>query len=151
MTEADLPFAAALYASTRAEEVAASGWPLADQHSFLAQQHRAQHEHYKAHYPGMAWLILEQEGQAVGRLYLMEWESEFRVVDISLVASHRGRGIGAALFGDLMALAGARDKKLSIHVEKNNPARRLYDRLGFELAADKGVYDLLEWQPRRDG
>ena len=33
---------------------------------------------------------------------------------------------------------------MSIHVEKNNPAMQLYVRLGFTVAEDKGVYDLME-------
>lgn len=147
MTDEDLPFVAALYASTRIEELAGTGWPDDLRDGFLDQQHRAQHQHYQAHYPGLEWMILEQDGGAIGRLYLVEWPREFRIVDISLSARCRGKGIGAALFADLLAAAAARGKIVSIHVEKANPARRLYRRLGFEVVADKGVYDLLEWCP----
>ena len=147
MNDADLPFVAALYASTRFEELAGTGWPDSIRDAFLEQQHRAQHQHYQAHYPGLEWLILEAGGEAIGRLYVVEWAGEFRVVDISLAAPHRGRGIGAALFADLLAAAAALGKNVSIHVEKANPARRLYERLGFEVVADKGIYDLLEWHP----
>jgi hypothetical protein len=34
---------------------------------------------------------------------------------------------------------------VSIHVEKLNPAMRLYRRLGFVTEEDKGVYDLMRW------
>ena len=34
---------------------------------------------------------------------------------------------------------------MTIHVEKNNPAMRLYRRLGFRTEEDKGVYDLMRW------
>ncbi|RYZ82691.1 MAG: GNAT family N-acetyltransferase, partial [Proteobacteria bacterium] len=34
---------------------------------------------------------------------------------------------------------------LSIHVERLNPALRLYQRLGFQMIEDKGVYLLREW------
>jgi hypothetical protein len=46
-----------------------------------------------------------------------------------------------------MAEARSASKPIRIHVEKNNPARSLYDRLGFAFYRDDGVYDLLEWQP----
>jgi len=146
MTDADLPFVAALYASTRAEEVAATGWPDDLRRAFLAQQHEAQHSHYRKFYPEAERLIIEREGEAIGRLYLAEWERELRVVDIALVPAARGTGIGCAILRDVQALATARGKAVSIHVEKNNPARRLYDRLGFAAVEDKGVYDLLEWR-----
>ena len=41
---------------------------------------------------------------------------------------------------------GAAGKALSIHVEKFNPALRLYERLGFSVKEDKGVYLLMEWR-----
>ena len=143
----DLPFLAAVYFSTRAEEVAATGWPREMQHQFLAQQFDAQHRHYQRHYPDAEWLVIERDGEAVGRLYIEEWPTQIRIIDISLLPAARGFGIGAAIFDDMFEQARTRAKKVSIHVEKNNPARRLYLRLGFETVADEGVYDLLEWQP----
>ena len=149
--EEDLPFAAALYASTRAEEVAQTGWPAEVQQAFLAQQHEAQHQFYRAQYDGAEWLIVERDGVAIGRLYLVEWTREFRVIDIALVPEARGGGIGGALLADIMGAAAAAGKAVSAHVERNNPALRLYARLGFGLAEDKGVYLLLEWRaPERD-
>jgi len=146
MAEADLPFVAVLYASTRAEEVALTGWPIDGQRAFLAQQHEAQHSHYRIHYADMAWLILERDGEPVGRLYLDERTDELRIVDISLLPGARGLGFGRALLEDVQDLARAGGKAVSIHVEKNNPARQLYDRIGFAFVEDKGVYDLLEWR-----
>jgi ribosomal protein S18 acetylase RimI-like enzyme len=34
-----------------------------------------------------------------------------------------------------------------IHVEHRNPAKRLYERLGFRPAADRGYYLLMERAP----
>jgi ribosomal protein S18 acetylase RimI-like enzyme len=148
MTDADLPFAAALYASTRAEELAQTGWSMEQQQAFLATQHEAQHHHYRTHYDGAEWLIVEREGEAIGRLYLVEWPRELRIIDIALVPDAKAQGIGGALLVDIMARAAGACKAVTAHVERNNPALRLYDRLGFTLAEDKGVYLLLEWRPR---
>ena len=50
-----------------------------------------------------------------------------------------------ALHADDLLDEGARTgKRVSIHVEKNNPALRLYERLGFAPIVDKGVYHLME-------
>ena len=147
MTDDDLPFVAALYASTRAEELAPLPWPDENKRAFLEQQHRAQHAHYRAHYADADWLILEREGHPIGRLYLDEWREQLRVIDISLAAEARGEGIGGAILADIIAAAGTAGKGVSIHVEKTNPARHLYERLGFELVEDKGVYDLMAWRP----
>ena len=146
-TEDDLPFFAALYASTREEEMAQSGWPPELQRAFLQQQHEAQHAHYANVYAEAERLVVLHGGEAIGRLYLSEWPSQIRIVDISLVPDARGRGLGDALLRDLQADAASRGKGVSIHVEKFNPARNLYVRLGFELVEDKGIYDLMMWRP----
>jgi ribosomal protein S18 acetylase RimI-like enzyme len=39
-------------------------------------------------------------------------------------------------------------RSVSIHVEVHNRAAGLYARLGFEVAADLGVYRRMEWRPR---
>jgi ribosomal protein S18 acetylase RimI-like enzyme len=147
MIDADLPFAAALYASTRAEELASLPWPAEVKQAFLAQQHAAQHAHYRQHYRDMEAMIVERRDAAIGRLYLYEMPSEIRIVDISLIPEARRQGIGAALLRDLFAEAAPRGKSITIHVEKNNPARTLYARLGFTiLDDDRGAYDLWEWR-----
>jgi ribosomal protein S18 acetylase RimI-like enzyme len=59
----------------------------------------------------------------------------------------RGQGIGAALLRDVLADAAPSGRNVTIHVEKNNPARTLYARLGFTiLDEDRGAYDLWEWR-----
>ncbi len=146
-TEADQPFLALVYASTRVEEVAQTGWPLEMQHQFLAHQADAQHRHYREHYPNAEWLVIERGGEPVGRLFIEEWPSQIRLIDIALLPAARGDGVGGAILADLMEMAAAAAKPLSIHVERNNPAMRLYLRLGFAKIDEHGVYDLMEWQP----
>jgi len=147
--DADLPFIAELYASTRREEVAVTGWPSEAQEAFLRQQHEAQHRHYSLHYADAEWLIVERDGEAIGRLYLRESAEGLHIVDISLVPQWRGQGIGGAILRDILALARERAMPLSIHVEKVNPARRLYARLGFAVVADRGLYDLMRAEPQK--
>lgn len=147
MTDEDLAFVAALYASTRAEEVASTGWPPEMQQAFLDQQHRAQHQHYRGAYPEGEWLIIERGGQAVGRLYLAEVGADINLIDISLLAEARGAGLGGAIMADLRDHAAARGKGIELYVEKFNPARRLYLRLGFAAVEEAGVYDRMVWRP----
>lgn len=148
ITDDDLPFLFAVYASTRAEELAVTGWPEEMKQQFLAQQFDAQHRHYQRHYPDAEWLVIERGGEAVGRLYVEEWESQMRIIDISLLPAARGGGAGSAILGDLMRDAAAKSKRVSIQVERTNPAMRLYHRLGFVTLEEQEVYHRLEWEPR---
>jgi ribosomal protein S18 acetylase RimI-like enzyme len=68
-------------------------------------------------------------------------------VDITLLPEHCGAGIGTGILRDLLAEAAAAGKPVRIHVERQNPAWRLYERLGFAPIEDKGVYYLMEWRP----
>jgi GNAT superfamily N-acetyltransferase len=145
MTDADLPFLARLYASTRMEELAPVDWPETQKAAFLQMQFDAQHAHYRQHYHGTDWLVILRAGEPVGRLYLARWAREHRIVDIALLPAHRRAGLGTALLHDLLDEAAAAGKPVTIHVEKFNPALRLYERLGFAAVEDKGVYDLMRW------
>ena len=141
--EADLPFIADLYVSTRAGEFDAMGWPAEMQRAFLLSQHAAQHRHYRAHYPDAHWSIIERGDERIGRFYWHATSRELHVIDISLLPQHRGGGIGGALLIDLIAHAETQGKDVSLQVEKHNRARNLYHRLGFAKTADDGVYETL--------
>ena len=146
ISDDDLPFLAELYASTRADEVAQAGWSEEQAGEFLQQQFDAQHAHYMKHYPDADWLVVEFQGEAVGRLYLERWPTQHRLIDIALMPEFKGRGLGVAMIQDLRDEARAAEKSLTLHVEKFNPARDLYMSLGFTVEEDKGVYDLMRWQ-----
>ena len=145
IVETDLPFLAKVYASTRAEELAPVPWSDTEKAAFLDAQFRAQHAHYQRYCPNADWLVTMRGGEDIGRLYLERWPTQHRIIDIAFLPEHRGKGLGEALLRDLMDEAAAAGKAVSIHVEKFNPAMRLYRRLGFETEEDKGVYDLMRW------
>jgi len=144
IADADLPFLFRLYASTREEELAGVDWPAEQKEAFVRQQFEAQHAWYQENYAGSSFDVVEVDGEPAGRLYVARWENEVRIVDISLLPAHRGRGLGGALLAQLLAEADAQGKPVSVHVERFNPALRLYERLGFRFREDKGVYLLLE-------
>ncbi|MEM9304964.1 MAG: GNAT family N-acetyltransferase [Pseudomonadota bacterium] len=144
MTEADLDFLARLYASTRSEEMAQVPWSAEQKADFLAFQFTAQHTHYQEHFAAASFDVVEVDGVAAGRLYVERREDEIRLIDIALLPDFRGRGIGSELLGDLIDEAIRAALPLRIHVEHNNPAMRLYQRLGFEKIDEHGVYHLME-------
>ncbi len=145
ITPEDDSFLAAVYASTRAEELAVTGWSDEEKAVFCRRQFDAQSAHYREHYLGASFQVIEGDGRPIGRLYVARWEKEIRIVDIALLPEFRGAGIGTRLLHDLQDEARAAGKSLTIHVERFNPALRLYERLGFKQIEDKGVYLLLRW------
>lgn len=142
-----MPFLSRLYASTRLDELAVTSWTDAQKAGFLDMQFQAQHAHYRKHYPEADWLVVERDRQDIGRLYIERWPSQHRIIDIAFLPEHRRKGYGRALLRDLIGEAWLAGKSASIHVEKHNPARRLYVELGFAVLEDKGVYDLMACAP----
>jgi len=144
MSDADLPFLEALYASTRWEEMQATGWREQEVRQFLAFQFKAQHTEYQKHYGDAAFDVILYDGEPAGRLYLQERKNEFRIVDIALRPAFRGGGLGRHLLEGILARAKARGKMVRIHVEHNNRAMGLYRRLGFVQVEEVGLYFLME-------
>jgi ribosomal protein S18 acetylase RimI-like enzyme len=148
ITAADMPFLLELYETTRADELMQVPWSAEQKSAFVLQQFTAQHAHWQTNYTvGMSWDVLLYENVPIGRLYVGRWTGEIRVVDIAVMPEFRNSGIGTLLFRELFEEADASGCTVSIHVEIYNPARNLYERLGFEPVRELGVYLLMERKP----
>lgn len=143
----DEEFLFSVYASTRLEELALVDWTEEQKAAFLRMQFEAQSRFYVENYPGAKFQLILLDGQLVGRLYIHRRQEEIRIMDIALLSEYRRRGIGTALLQRILEEAKSKQMPVTIHVERFNPALQLYERLGFHLKEDRGVYHLLEWSP----
>jgi GNAT superfamily N-acetyltransferase len=143
----DREFVCGLYASTREVELQQVDWTPDQKAAFCRMQFEAQAAHYAHHYFDASFDIVERGGESIGRLYVYRGDRDIRIVDIVLTAAVRGLGIGTALIEQIKDEALRTGKSVSIHVERFNPALRLYRRLGFETVGEHGVYDLMRWMP----
>lgn len=144
-TAADRECLLSVYASTRADELAQVPWDAATREAFVRQQFAAQEAHYTAHHPqSQVQLIVDESDtppRGIGRLWTDRRAGALHVLDISLLAAARGRGVGTQCLLALRDEAHARGVPLTIYVEIHNPARRLYERLGFTASGEpQGLY-----------
>jgi ribosomal protein S18 acetylase RimI-like enzyme len=148
----DGPFLLRVYAGTRADELARMPWTPEQKAAFVAQQFAAQTAHYARHYPGMTADVIVLDGVPAGRLLVSRSAEDLHVVDIAIVPELRGRGAGSVLLQGLLDEATAAGKRVSIHVERENRARVLYERLGFRKVGEDDVYLAMEFRgdPSRD-
>ena len=148
---ADEAFLYSLYAGTRADEMALTGWSDTQKDAFLRMQFRFQTTHYRKHFAEASFQIVMLDQAPVGRLYVFYGASEIRLMDIALLPEHRALGIGRSIIENLLREATELDKPVTLHVERFNPALRLYQRLGFRVIEDQGVNFHMEWKaPSRD-
>ena len=98
---ADREFLLAVYASTRLDELAVTGWSDDQKEAFCRDQFCAQEAHYLQHYPTAEYAVIEEAGSPAGRWYVDRWPREIRIMDIALLPLWRGRGIGTCVLTDL--------------------------------------------------
>ena len=146
-TREDEPFLLAVYASTRAEELAAFGWNDAQREAFLRMQFRAQQLSYQARAAQTDTKLILLAGSPAGRLIVTRSKSEIRLTDIALLPEYRGKGIGTALIKDLLAEATRAGQAVRLQVLKTNRAKRLYERLGFQTVSESATHFQMEWLP----
>ncbi|KAA3609217.1 MAG: N-acetyltransferase [Calditrichaeota bacterium] len=139
-----------IYASTRENELALVPWTIEQKAVFVKQQFDAQHSYYREHFSKAQFLMVLGDGEPVGRLYRDDRENEIRIIDITLLPKFRGKGIGGKILRDILADGKRRNVLVRIHVEKHNPALRLYRRLGFQSIEEQGIYYLMEWTPSQE-
>lgn len=153
----DEAFLRALYAEVRSQELEVTGWSDEQKWQFCNMQFDAQDRHYRAQYPDGEFHLIEQfgiekaeaEAIAIGRMYCARDVAarEDVLIEMAIVAGARGRGIGSALIKSMLERAAASGHCVSLQVEPQNPARRLYARFGFVTVAGDEIREQMRWQP----
>lgn len=144
-TGEDEEFLLQLFAGTRREEIAALGANTAAAQSFIEMQFKVQRQSYNACYPAAENQIIVIDDEPIGRMLVDRTGDAIVLVDIALLENYRDRGIGSLLIRQLIDEAVARQKHVRLAVYKFNPAFRLYQRLGFVVTAEEGLYLKMEY------
>ncbi len=84
---------------------------------------------------GAAWLRL-MTGENRGYGYVDDLTPE---LSIAVLAEHRGKGVGTRLLNELFESIAGKYKAISLSVSDDNPAKRLYQRLGFVIVSREGT------------
>ena len=134
---ADVDFEHFLYASTR-DDLRPLGPEVFD--GLVGMQFRAQSMSIRLDHPQADKKIVVVEDAPAGRLIVDESGEQITVIDVSLLPEYRGQGIGTSLLRGVLAQADRMGRAIALHVEKQSRAVRLYERLGFLISGDSGLY-----------
>lgn len=80
--------------------------------------------------------IVEVGGRAVGVIAVERRLAEWFVANIAVAPAMQGQGLGAALLRSVLADAAREGLPVRLQVLRVNPARRLYERLGFVIEGE---------------
>ena len=143
VTPEDEPFLFEVYASTRIDELAGTGWDDEQKRAFIRMQFLARERSQ----PRVDDRIILLNGHPVGRMKVDRGDEAILLRDIAVLTEHRNAGVGSRLLQDLINEAAATGKPIHLHVVASSPAVRLYERLGFSRTGEEAAYLEMKWVP----
>jgi ribosomal protein S18 acetylase RimI-like enzyme len=84
-------------------------------------------------------------GEVIGWLHVHDNTDGIDLHQIYLAPAHQRGGIGADILKRLQQRAAALGRPLRLNVLVNNPARRLYERLGFRIERSDAMKHYMTW------
>ncbi|MET0290005.1 MAG: GNAT family N-acetyltransferase [Pseudoxanthomonas sp.] len=127
-TEADIPALLALRKQTMEAHMRASGADTSDAYHMAKLRKRYDQAQ-----------VLVEDGQVVGLFKADREHAPWKVIQIQLAPELQGRGLGRALLLDFIQEARDAGHDVTLNVLKQNPARTLYERLGFVITGEEGT------------
>ena len=118
--------------------------PLRSQ--LLEMQFRAQSQHYSVAFPDATDYVIDigmdPEARPIGRIYLDEPKPDSHV-DIAILPSQQGQGWGTEVVSSILDSAQAKEKVVTLRVNRLNSAIEFYRKLGFEIVGkDDFFYEM---------
>jgi len=129
-TKADYDFLYRLHVTTMKDYVTALwGWDEAFQQRI-----------FRGRFDPARRQIIVVNGEDAGDLQVELAESELFISNIHILPEYQGRGIGTAVLRDILHEASRAGLPVGLRVLKGNPARCLYERIGFTLVDETDTH-----------
>jgi ribosomal protein S18 acetylase RimI-like enzyme len=109
---------------------------------------RWQQERFRRSFDPSSQRIVVLEGKDIGVLAIEEKEEEVFLSKLYIHPEYQGQGIGTRLIGSILDQAFRCGQPVTLRVLKVNPAKRLYERLGFVQVGETETHLLMQAVPR---
>lgn len=124
-TESDIPFLLILRKITMDQHILNAGLVLSEENHLN-----------RIHYRFDCAQIVQYDDKDVGLLKVVKEDNVWDLVQVQIHPSLQGKGVGQALVTDVLADAYKNKAAVKLSVFKQNPAKKLYDRLGFKIESE---------------
>jgi GNAT superfamily N-acetyltransferase len=132
-SEQDLDFLFAMHVATMKEYVDKTwGWDEAFQETV-----------FRKNYVPANVQILTCDGQDMGMLIVEERPEDIFLRAIEIHPDYQRQGLATGIIRDLIAEGTQKMKPVRLYVLKVNPAKRLYDRLGFSVVEETPTHFIM--------
>lgn len=108
---------------------------------------QAQRRMFDQHFEPSRIEVIELDGRAIGMQVIGLDDASIELGNIEIAPEHQGHGYGTTLIRRVLERGSATGRRVRLQVLKVNPARQLYERIGFELAGETATHYLMEWSP----
>ena len=136
--KSDIPFLMSLRNVTMNEYLLKSGAPI-DNKSHLN----------RINYRFDAAKIVLFSDKPIGLFKFYLEDSCWHVVQIQLLPEHQRKGIGTNLLKNLQSQAIAKNQTVSLGVLKSNPAKMLYQKVGFIVQKESDMEFTMQYKPNK--
>src|SRR5262245_60746974 len=92
-------------------------------------------------------LLIEKEGEPIGYIFVQRPGHEIFLAAIEIAPEQQNQGIASQLIKELLDESDQSNLPVKLSVLKVNPARRLYERLGFRCAGETPTHYLMRRDP----
>lgn len=99
-----------------------------------------QRDNFVSHYEPNSAEIIQCDGEDVGLLTVSSLGAFVFLKQLALLLSHQRKGIGSYLVKDIVTRAHSDRCSVLLQVIKVNPARGLYERLGFRVCGETATH-----------
>ena len=141
----DNAFLEKLYADVHGPKFASLGLSADYLAQMLALRFKAEHMDFATRFPDADHSIIHVENTAIGRVLIDETPAAIRLVDMALLSPLRGAGVGTSILEQLQTYAAEHGLPLRLAVHPQNPAIRLFHRLGFVTIGTETHGTEMEW------
>lgn len=133
-TDADIEFLYAMHVATMKEYVDQTwGWEDAFQESV-----------FRKNYVPAKIRVITFEGKDIGVISLEERDEDVFLRAIEILPSHQNQSIGTRIIQQIIIDTVSKQKPVLLYVLKINPARRLYERLGFSTIEEIDAHFIMK-------
>lgn len=103
-----------------------------------------QQAYFQEHFDPSREQIVVLDGEDIGVQAIEERADALFLAKIYILPEYQGQGIGTQLIASVLDRAFGRGLPVTLRVLKGNPARRLYERLGFVAVGETETHSLMK-------
>jgi ribosomal protein S18 acetylase RimI-like enzyme len=106
-----------------------------------------QREYFRSNFDPDENQIIVLDGEDIGVFGTRRQDDEIYLARIYILPGYQNQGLGTQLLNSLLAEAAHQNLSVTLRALKGNPARRLYERLGFKIVEENETHYTMKATP----